>query len=117
MPADEDLNNFNPLEARCPMCRTQTVARPDAERAEILRARYPHARYEASNEDEDEDGLHMVTVCVGNRHSLVQREGDDSHNQHDWTFFVRPSRTDIVEEVQFLLVRRLLKAICSVTHH
>ncbi|KAF2171284.1 hypothetical protein M409DRAFT_50748 [Zasmidium cellare ATCC 36951] len=103
---DEEPVPFNPvsgLEARCPMCRTQTIATPDAARTEALKAKYPSLWAEREVEEEGEGemgGIQTLTVYVGNRHKMVESE---DANQHEWAFFVKPSRTDIVEEVQFLL--------------
>ncbi|KAK4506567.1 hypothetical protein PRZ48_000299 [Zasmidium cellare] len=103
---DEEPVPFNPvseLEARCPMCRTQTTATTDAVRTEALKAKYPALWAERETEEEGEGemgGIQTLTVYVGNRHKMVESE---DANQHEWAFFVKPSRTDIVEEVQFLL--------------
>lgn len=92
------------LEAKCPMCRTQTTASLDLRRGRTLAAKYPMTG--AERRDEEEDGwdggrIQTLTVYVGNRHRRVEAENP---NKHEWTFFVRPSRTDIIEEVQIQLV-------------
>lgn len=98
------FNAVSELEARCPMCRTQTIAKPDAARAEALKAKYPALWAEREVEEAGEGemgGVQTLTVYVGNRHKMVESE---DANQHEWAFFVKLSRTDIVEEVQFVLV-------------
>ena len=112
---DEEPVDFDPvseLEARCPMCRTMTSAREDGPRAQQLRSRYPRTWAERLTEDESPQGeepaeaIQTITVYIGNRHKLVQpsvEEGDLPQNQHEWTFFVKPSRPDIIEEVHFFL--------------
>lgn len=40
--------------------------------------------------------IQTFTIEVGNVHRYVPQRGA---NQHDWTFFVRPSRTGIIKEV------------------
>jgi hypothetical protein len=99
------------LEARCPMCRTLTSALPDAQRDEVLRSKYPKSwnqrHREAAVENNTESSgsiLQTITVHIGNRHTLVpSREDGLAENQHEWTFFVKPSRTDIIEEVHIHL--------------
>ena len=109
---DEEPVEFNPvsgLEAKCPMCRTQTAATLDAARSEQLASKYPSTWLERAAEEgiagegQGGDGvIQTFTVYVGNRHQLVQ-DSEDA-NVHEWTFFVKTSRTDIIEEVQILLV-------------
>jgi hypothetical protein len=48
------------------------------------------------------DGVEGVMILIGNKHKLVRNPGDA--NQHDWTFFVRTSRPELVEEVRIDLV-------------
>lgn len=112
---DEEPVEFNPVsgvEAKCPMCRTQTSATLDLARSQQLASKYPTAWREREAEEEadsnnngGEGTIQTLTVYIGNRHQLV-RDAEDA-NKHDWTFFVKPSRTDIVEEVQILLVSRI----------
>ncbi|SMR46252.1 unnamed protein product [Zymoseptoria tritici ST99CH_1A5] len=107
-PADFDASD---LEAKCPMCRTLTTARLDIRREERLRAQYPRTWRELESEREREregsERVQTLTVFVGNRHREVDAEGrvreDGASNRHEWTFFVKSSRDDIVEEVQILL--------------
>lgn len=107
---DEEPSEFNPVsgvEAKCPMCRTATSASLNEARSEQLRVRYPSIWEERRVEEEGDLSrnaaeIQTITVYIGNRHTLV-RDAEDA-NVHEWTFFVRPSRTDIIEEVQILLV-------------
>lgn len=110
---DEEPVPFNPvsdLEAKCPMCRTQTVAAPDVGRAEALKGKYPRVWAERETEEGEGDGemggVQTFTVYVGNRHKIVESE---DANSHEWAFFVKPSRTDILEEVQLVLVSFLTR--------
>ncbi|KAK5136868.1 hypothetical protein LTR08_001790 [Meristemomyces frigidus] len=108
---DEEPVDFTPvsgLEAKCPMCRTQTEATLDLARSEQLASQYPMTwREREAEEREHGNGHHgdgviqTFTLYVGNRHQLVLNSEDV--NVHEWTFFVKPSRTDIIEEVQILL--------------
>lgn len=98
------------LEARCPMCRTMTSALPDAQRDESLRSKYPqtwiqrHQEAAAENNTEASGSIQTLTVHIGNRHTQVPpREGELDENQHEWNFFVKPSRTDIIKEVHIHL--------------
>lgn len=94
------------LEARCPMCRANTSATPDEGRANQLRSRYPTTYAERLAEENIEvvrdENVQPMTIYIGNRHELKQPP-DDSQNQHQWTFFIKPSRTDIIEEIHVWL--------------
>ncbi|KAK5119342.1 hypothetical protein LTR85_007698 [Meristemomyces frigidus] len=108
---DEEPADFNPVsgvEAKCPMCRTQTSATIDRARSDLLASKYPTTWQEReaderrdSNGNGGEGTIQTFTCYIGNRHQLVDEREDA--NVHEWTFFVKPSRTDIVEEVQILL--------------
>lgn len=114
---DMDLSAFDPnydptpdLEAGCPMCRTLTTAVPDRTLAGVLEARYPATYAERRVEEETargsrvgEDGVQGMMILIGNRHR-AERGGDEGPNKHNWTFFVRVSRPDIVKEVRVNLV-------------
>jgi hypothetical protein len=97
---------------RCPMCRTPTTASTDAHKALDLKKRYPRT-YNTRQQDEqaaaDDDlaeSIETLTLYIGNTHSLVRPDTPDSTNKHNWGFFVRPSRTDLIEEVQIFLVSK-----------
>lgn len=107
------------VEARCPMCRTVTSAARDGARERALRRRYPGVWVERQREEDDGgegvggDGkVETVTVFLGNTHKLLQDEDGDG-NCHEWSFFVRISDTEVVEEVQILLVRCLSSVLPS----
>lgn len=110
---DEEPVPFDPIsdvQARCPMCRTLTSAAPDGARKSDLATKYPSTTAERQAEAESEqtgesgEGIQTMTVYIGNRHQQVPpQEGGLRQNQHEWTFFVKPSRTDIVEEVHIFL--------------
>jgi hypothetical protein len=116
--ADVELENFDPnydpsydLEANCPMCRSHTTAAPDMALATQLESKYPTTYAERRVEEEVErgsrvgqDGVEGFMILIGNRHKLVRAAEDD--NQHDWTFFVRMSRPELVKEVRIDLVGR-----------
>lgn len=113
---DVDLEDFDPnynptydLEANCPMCRTHTTAAPDHPLASQLEQKYPRTYAERRVEEEVErgsrvgqNGVEGVMILIGNRHKLVRGSEDD--NEHDWTFFVRTSRPELIEEVRIELV-------------
>jgi hypothetical protein len=73
-------------------------AKANIKLSQELRAKYPseYVRREASL-DATEDGTQMLTINVGNWHELV------GPHRHKWTFFVKPSRTDIIEEIHIHL--------------
>jgi hypothetical protein len=97
------------IETRCPMCRTHTNSTLDIARAEALQSRYPsiyRARETeaiATADDDFASTIETLTVYIGNEHNEIRPEAD-SANKHQWMFFVRPSRTDLIEEVQIFLV-------------
>ena len=113
---DVELTDFDPnydpsydLAANCPMCRAKTTAAPDILLATELEHKYPVTYAERRVEEEVEkgsrigqDGVEGVMILIGNKHKLVRNPNDD--NQHDWTFFVRTSRPELVEEVRIDLV-------------
>ncbi|EME46747.1 hypothetical protein DOTSEDRAFT_70667 [Dothistroma septosporum NZE10] len=87
------------LEAKCPMCRQQTSARLDSTRQGQLNTAYPRTsstRRIEEEKDAHEDEIQTMTIYIGNKHQQV--EAIDA-NEHDWTFFVRPSRPEMIEEV------------------
>lgn len=108
---DLGLSSFHPnydpasaLEANCPMCRTHTAATPDRALDAQLEARYPRTYQERKADKEvargirtGSDGGEGVLVLIGNRHQLEADAGDG--NAHDWTFFVRVSRPELVDRV------------------
>lgn len=106
------------MESGCPMCRTLTTAGPDRRREGALRRKYPRSYRDREREertaieDDPTESVETLTLYIGNTHKLVKSDGSDSRNNHNWSFFVRPSRTDFIEEVQIFLVcgqsRRLL---------
>lgn len=107
---DEEATEFDAvsgLEARCPMCRTHTAATLDEPRENQLRAKYPTTYARRENEEvEDAQGsesIQTITVYIGNRHKRIDPREDSPHNKHEWTFFIKSSRTDIIEEVQVFL--------------
>lgn len=112
---DVDLEDFDPnydptydLEANCPMCRTQTAAVPDQELAKQLELKYPIAYAERKAEEEVERGSRIgqggvegIMILIGNKHRRVR--GSEDANEHDWTFFVRTSRPELVNHVRVYL--------------
>jgi hypothetical protein len=45
-----------------------------------------------------------MTLYIGNTHRLKVLDCAELPNVHDCTFFVRPSRTDVIEKVQIFLL-------------
>ncbi|EAT87075.2 hypothetical protein SNOG_06011 [Parastagonospora nodorum SN15] len=101
---DPDYDPTYDLEASCPMCRNYTNATPDEALAAHLKTKYPSLYEERRVEEEVErgsrsgtDGIEGIMILIGNKHQLVE-EADDA-NEHDWTFFVRTSRPDLVKHL------------------
>lgn len=98
------------MESGCPMCRTLTIATLDRARESALRRSYPRTYREREveartiAEHDSAETIETLTLYIGNTHSLVRSDGETSKNNHNWGFFVRPSRTDLIEEVQIFLV-------------
>lgn len=103
------------INTRCPMCRTSTTATFDGDRHITLRTLYPNiyiareAERRSAETMRAASNIETLTIDIGNEHRLV-RAYDESKNNHDWRFFLRPSRTDIIQEVQIILVS---SACCS----
>jgi hypothetical protein len=98
------------IESSCPMCRTSSTASLDKARERELKRKYPitYAERQAEAQSDEAEGdrerVETLTLYIGNTHHLIRVESDDeSHNRHEWLFFVRPSRTDLIEEVQVFL--------------
>ena len=108
---DDEATVFLPhgVETRCPMCRTFTNAVLDPAREKGLQQNYPFSyqtrEVESRAEKEDEFGstIETLTVYIGNEHTEI-RAAEGSNNKHQWRFFVRPSRLDLIEEIQIFLV-------------
>lgn len=100
----------NEIETKCPMCRTLTTAKFDSVRESNLATRYPltyeerKIEHRTAEDDDSTSRIETLTVYIGNEHSMVRTE-DDDNNKHQWNFFIRPSRSDLFEEVQIFLVR------------
>jgi hypothetical protein len=59
--------------------------------------------------------IDTLTLDIGNTHRLIQPRNPTSSNEHEWTFFVRPSRVDIIEKVQIILVSILPSCPTSIS--
>jgi hypothetical protein len=120
---DLELSHFDPnydpttdlasLQANCPMCRTSTSASLHTELRDVLKRRYPVTYEERSREEADargqkigQDGIEGMTILIGNKHRVdrARAHSSETANKHDWTFFVRFSRPEIIQEVRINLV-------------
>jgi len=99
----------NEIEATCPMCRASTTASFDGSRASKLQSQYPETyqlretEEQAVNEDGSAISVETLTLYIGNTHKRVRTEDSESPNKHEWKFFIRTSRNDLIEEVQIFL--------------
>ncbi|PSN71513.1 hypothetical protein BS50DRAFT_487046 [Corynespora cassiicola Philippines] len=101
---DANYDPIRDLEANCPMCRTHTAASLDDELAKQLEERYPVTWAERKVEEETarggrvgQNGVEGIMILIGNKHQI---DIGEATNIHDWTFFVRTSRPDVVKEVR-----------------
>lgn len=91
------------------MCRSNTDAIPDLRFEAELKRKYGalYATRVAEEADarrqEDESGVEPIAIVIGNEHRYHRPEDPESHNVHAWTFYVRPDRPEMVEEVQVFL--------------
>lgn len=96
------------IEAKCPMCRTLSLGMLSEDRAEKLAKLYPRSyaarlkELNAVNEDDDGALIEPIEILIGNEHQLI-RVDDEHQNKHSWRFFVKTSRSDIVEEIHVSL--------------
>lgn len=110
---DDDFDDFTTdladLRASCPMCRTNTTVSRHTELRETLKEKYP-ATYAQRESEEAADsigqnGIEGMVIMIGNHHKLEPRDEDEhTGNIHDWRFFVRFSRPNIVDKVRIDLV-------------
>ncbi|KAE9967544.1 hypothetical protein BLS_006318 [Venturia inaequalis] len=97
----------NEIETRCPMCRSPTTASIDGSRASKLSCQYPMTypvrEAEERNVGDNEAVVETLTLYIGNTHNRIRNGDTESRNKHEWTFFVRTSRNDLIEEVHIIL--------------
>jgi hypothetical protein len=96
----------NEIETRCPMCRTSTTASFDGSRASKLLSQYPKTYKTRQAEEqvvEESESVETLTLYIGNTHTLIRNSDTESRNKHEWKFFIRTSRNDLIEEVQIFL--------------
>ncbi|KAF2108828.1 hypothetical protein BDV96DRAFT_254338 [Lophiotrema nucula] len=101
------VDEYTSIEASCPVCRRQTSATLDQELARELEERHA-GRYAERREDEsqrlregEEEGAESMVLLFGNKHrELRTREEEGRQNSHEWTFFVRASRPEIIKEIR-----------------
>lgn len=98
---------------RCPTCRTYTTATFDAELNGKLQTRYPEEyatraaeQQEPEDNQEDEYATRTMLVMLGNSHRKVEPTispytGRMRH--HEWTFFLKSSQSELIEQVQVIL--------------
>jgi len=97
------------IEVKCPMCRQMGSAIADENRERELVQMYPET-YEERKEEEREDlesersNTEVITLYIGNLHRLIDQDETEGPNQHDWMFFMRPSRSDVIREIRVELV-------------
>ncbi|KAK8023690.1 hypothetical protein PG993_011756 [Apiospora rasikravindrae] len=114
LPVDRLLRR---LSARCPVCCNQFKdgVRTCVEKCADLRAKYPAAyaaRADAQSRTEAGSGgdseVERITMCVGNENWEIQPPPGSSKTEkiHEWSFFAKFSRHDIIEGVTFAVLER-----------
>jgi hypothetical protein len=110
VPLTDEPTPFSPeeIEVGCPMCRTSTKAIANADKELALKEKYAAAYEKRKEEEENESQEEIITmtVYVGNTHEYKPsgRNREDQENAHEWNFFVRPERSDIIDQIRILLV-------------
>lgn len=115
-----DYNEFpttdsrrNDREILCPFCGTQTPLSLHLDLQRTLRRKYPLQFTSGLDVTETTEvsgrlnanqssALETLTLLIGNTHRIAplsQLSDASDQNKHDWTFFVRPSRQEMIEEV------------------
>jgi hypothetical protein len=94
---DAAVQNFGTAR-QCPVCRTQAYLWHNVVRAQQLQAQYPLEYADRAAEISQSLGdCEILDISIGNYHESV------AANAHRWTFFLRPNRSDIIDEVYILL--------------
>ena len=78
----------------CPVCGAQALLYHNTALAQQLQIKHPRTfaqRSETAHAADDDSGF--MSIAIGNWHDLVRAD------HHRWTFFIKPSRTDIIREV------------------
>lgn len=108
----------NDLKILCPFCGSLTLVYCDSQLQHALQAKYPlmyrsvslrpPGAVEFGGRDKNRSSsLETLTLLIGNTHKPTEKvlvpQAHPPHSlreiKHDWTFFVRPSSQEMVEEV------------------
>ena len=96
---------------KCPTCRTYTEARYNKELDDKLRIKYPN-EYAARHAEEaqfildTDDSSEKMMIMFGNSHRKVPptiSPHSGRVREHEWTFFVKTSKQDLIEFVHVVL--------------
>ncbi|KAG7096408.1 hypothetical protein E1B28_003849 [Marasmius oreades] len=69
-----------------------------------LRERHSESRRRTEGSLISDQVIQTLTLDIGNHHSIVSPDDDGPpENIHEWTFFVTPSPTDLIEEMHIFL--------------
>lgn len=101
------------IKFKCPTCRTYTTANFDAELDARLHKRHPEEyaaraaeQREPEDSPEDEYATKTMLIMLGNSHRKVDPTPSPytgSMRHHEWTFFVKSSQPELIEEIQVIL--------------
>lgn len=107
----------NDQEIACPLCESLTTVYYNSRLQEALQVKYPGVYRtrlfcapgtgtQSASSNNRSSALETLTLLIGNTHKLTENispillQADPlRENKHDWTFFVRPSNKNMVEEV------------------
>ncbi|KAK5051939.1 hypothetical protein LTR84_002742 [Exophiala bonariae] len=106
-------NRRNDRQVLCPLCGTETNLSLRSDLQRTLQVKYlwdyksrlditPTAEASSGHSKNKVPVLVTLTLLIGNTHRLAplsQLSDKSDQNKHDWTFFVRPSRQEMVQEV------------------
>lgn len=97
----------------CPICGTMSESALDLDHQHEIQNKHPFCwRYATWRTPEIHPSqkfpaLEFMALTIGNTHKLTKLTGRDDplspHNRHDWTFYVRPSQSDLIENVRIFL--------------
>lgn len=107
----------------CPLCANVTGAAIDSDCQRRIKTTYPNlyrlSRWCLPNhQNENFPLIENLTLDIGNTHRIKHVTAPQMihRNRHDWTFFVRPSKPDLVAEVKVTLHESFKEPVVILTN-